>query len=59
VHSAWRAAADAEPPCDSEIDGEHWQVRINDCLAELRYSLPSIRRGRAVQRWSAAWRTPA
>jgi hypothetical protein len=56
----WRATADAEHPYDSEVAGEHWQVRINDFPAELLYSL--LVDGREVARfndWPLAWRKPA
>jgi len=55
----WCATADTDHPYDCQLDGQHWQIRINDFPEELLYSLlvDGIELAR-FNDWPAAWRKP-
>ncbi|MBL8472313.1 MAG: hypothetical protein KF778_22010 [Rhodocyclaceae bacterium] len=57
---AWRRAASALTPFEASVDGQIWQVRINDFPAEPMYTL--IVADREIDHfddWPAAWKKPA
>ena len=56
---AWDTGADAEHPYETQVDGQRWQIRINDFPAEVLYSL--LVEGYEIMRfndWPSAWRRP-
>ena len=56
---AWHRTPRAEFPYEATVDGQHWEVRVNDFPAEALYSLLVDGRETAnYDEWPPAWKRP-
>jgi hypothetical protein len=55
----WTASGDAERPWEARVDGERWQIRLNDGMAPRLYTL--VIAGTAAEEfaeWPKTWTRP-